>query len=110
MIQDAQLREHRRLIPMDMLPGHFASLKLNDAHQDELNFSTRGCHTRKHPDHIERVRKANHELFNNPISAEGLRQGTEFEIRRDARQELIGIEVMHICPTHAARPGRKQNT
>jgi hypothetical protein len=42
MIYDAQLREDRSLIPMDMLIGHFASLKLNDADQDELNFSFRG--------------------------------------------------------------------
>src|SRR5205814_5752049 len=53
MIQDAQLREHGGLIPIEMLAGHFAGLKLNDAHEGELDFSTRGWHTRKHPIHPE---------------------------------------------------------
>jgi hypothetical protein len=108
MIYDAQLREDRGLIPMDMLIGHFASLKLNDADQDELNFSFRGWKARKHPIHIERVRKANHELFNDPVVTKYLRHRIEFEIRRDLRQEFIGIELVHTCPTHAAHPGRNE--
>ena len=110
MIYDAQLREDRGLIPMDMLIGHFASLKLNDADQDELNFSFRGWKARKHPIHIERVRKANHELFNDPVVIKYLRHRIEFEIRRDLRQELIGIELVHTCPTHAAHPEGTRST
>jgi hypothetical protein len=108
MIYDAQLREDRGLIPMDMLIGHFASLKLNDADEDELNFSSRGWKARKHPIHIERVRKANHELFDDPVVTKYLRHRIELEIRRDLRQESIGIELVHTCPTHAAHPGRNE--
>ena len=33
MIQDPQLNEYRRLIPIEMLVGHFAVLKLDEAHE-----------------------------------------------------------------------------
>ena len=45
----------------------FASLKLNDTPQDELDFSTGGKQARKHPIHLECVRKTNHKLFDNPV-------------------------------------------
>src|SRR5712671_3766831 len=73
VIQDPQLREHRGLIPIEMLIGHFAGLKLDDAHQGELDPSTRGWHAGKHPTHLESMRKPNNELFDDPIVAEGLR-------------------------------------
>jgi hypothetical protein len=55
-----------------MLVGYFAGLKPDDAHQNELDLSTRRRHSGKHPAHIERVRKTNHKLFDNPIAAEDL--------------------------------------
>src|SRR5262245_37612054 len=66
-IQQAQLREHRRLIPVNMLVSDLARLKLNDADEDELSLTTGGRHARKHPAHVQRVREANDELFDNPI-------------------------------------------
>jgi hypothetical protein len=41
MIQDAQLGEHRGLIPIEMLVGHLTGLKLNNAHPGGLDLSTR---------------------------------------------------------------------
>ena len=95
MIEDAHLGEQSGLIPIETLAGHFAGLKLNDAHQGELDSSTRGRHAGKHPMHIERMRKANHELFDdmearekpivaavNGIAAGG---GTEMAIASDFR-------------------------
>jgi hypothetical protein len=41
MIQDAELSEHRRLIPMEVLAGHFAALKMDDGGQEELGSSPR---------------------------------------------------------------------
>ena len=82
MMYDTQLREDRGLIPKEMLVGHFASLKLNDADQDELNFSFRGRKARKHPIHIERVRKPNHELFDNPVVTKYLRRRISSNRRR----------------------------
>jgi hypothetical protein len=72
MTQDTQLGEQRDLIPMDVLVSHFAGLKLDDADQDEFDFSTRGGQIRKHPIHIESVGEADHELFDDPVVAEGL--------------------------------------
>jgi hypothetical protein len=74
MIQDSQLREHCSLIPIEMLIGHFAGLKLNDAHQGELDPPTRGWHAGKHPTHLECMCKPNDELFDDPVVAEGLRR------------------------------------
>ena len=37
MIQDPQLSECRRLIPIKMLAGHFAVSKLDEAHESELD-------------------------------------------------------------------------
>jgi len=81
-------------------------LKLDETHKGELDSLAGGWHARKHPIHLERMRKANYELFDDPIAAEDLRQRNEFEIRRDFRQEMIGIELMHACPARSARPGR----
>jgi hypothetical protein len=67
MIQDTQLGEHRGLVPIEMLVGYFAGLKLNDAHQGELEPSARSREAREHPIHLERVRKPNDELFDDPI-------------------------------------------
>jgi hypothetical protein len=92
--------------PIEVLVGHFAVLKLDDAGEDELGSFTRGWQARKHPIHLERMGKANHELFDNPIVAEGLRQRSEIEVRRRVRQELMGVELAHSYPTHPARPGR----
>src|SRR5262249_35522303 len=41
--------------------------------------------------------------------AEDLRNITEFEIRRDIRQELIRIERIHTRPTVPARSGRNKD-
>jgi len=81
MIQDAHLGEQRRLIPIKVLMGHLGVLKLNDSGQDELGPPPRGPHTWKYPIHIDRVREAHHHFFDDPIVAEGLRQGGDFEIR-----------------------------
>jgi hypothetical protein len=67
MIENAHLGEQRGLIPIEMLMGHFAVLKLDEDHESELDPSTRGRHARKHPIHIERMRKADHELLGDPI-------------------------------------------
>jgi hypothetical protein len=47
-------------------------LKLDDADYGELGPSTRDWRTRKHPIHVDRVRKAHHHFFDNVILAEGL--------------------------------------
>ena len=106
VIQNSQLIEHRGLIPKKMLAGHLAALKPNNAHEDEFNFAIRGRHTREHPIHFERMRKADHELFDNSNVAEDLRKGNKFEIRREIWQHLISIELTHGCATYPARPGR----
>jgi len=72
MIQDPQLREHCRLIPIEPLVGDFAGLEVDDAHEAELDFSTRGQQAGQHPIHLQCVREADHELFDDPIAAEGL--------------------------------------
>jgi len=38
-------------------------------------------------------------FFDDAIVAEGLRQRVDFQIRRDVRQEFIGVELMHGCST-----------
>ena len=72
MIQDAHLGEQRRLIPIKMLVGYLAVLKLNNSGQDELGSSPRRPHTWKYPIHIDSVRKPHHHFFDDPIVAEGL--------------------------------------
>jgi hypothetical protein len=76
MIQDPQLSEYRRLIPIEMLVGHFAVSKLDEAHESELDPSTGGCQARNHPTHADRMRKPNHEFFDDPIVAEDSGTGT----------------------------------
>jgi hypothetical protein len=39
MIQDAQLRQHRRLIPVSMLVGDFAAIELDENGDDEFGLS-----------------------------------------------------------------------
>ena len=106
MMRDSQLGEHCSLIPIETLAGHFAGLELNDTHESELGFSTGGRHARKHPIHVKRMGKANHELLDDPVVAEGLRQRGEFEIRWDFRQKLIGVELTHARPAGPTGPGR----
>jgi hypothetical protein len=55
------------------------------------------------------VRKTNDHLVDDPTDAEDLRNITEFEIRRDVRQELIRIERMNTRPTIPARSGRNKD-
>jgi len=54
------------------------------------------------------VGEADHHFFGYPIIAEGLRQGRDFEIRRDLWQEMIGIKVTHSCPTYPGGAGRNE--
>lgn len=108
MIQDAHLREHRGLIPIEMLVSHFARVKLHDAYQDELHLSSGGWHTRQHPIHSERVRKLHHRLFDHPIVAEDLRQRNDVDIWREVRQHVLGRERRYSGPTHPTRPGRNE--
>jgi hypothetical protein len=79
MIQDTQLGEHRGLIPIEVLVSYFPGVKLDDAHEGELDPSTSGSNTGKHPIHVEGMRKADHEFFDDPIGAEGLRQRGQIE-------------------------------
>ena len=72
MIQDAQLSEHRRLIPIEVLAGHFAVLKMDDGGQEEPGSSPSGSQTWKYPIHIDRMREAHHQFFDDPIIAEDL--------------------------------------
>jgi hypothetical protein len=53
-----------------MLVSHFVGLKLDDAHQGELDPPTGACQARNHPIHAERMRKPNYELFDDPVVAE----------------------------------------
>jgi hypothetical protein len=39
------------------------------------------------------------------IAAEDLRDSVQFEVRRDVRQELPGIELAHTSPTRSAHSG-----
>ena len=96
MIEDPQLREHRCLIPIEPLIGDLAAFKLNDQRHGKFDASIRGRHAGKHPIHLQRMRKANDELFDDPIAAEGFRQRSEFPIRRDIRQEAIGSDERSI--------------
>ena len=96
------MREHRGLIPIEALVSYFAVLKLDDTHESELGSSTRGSQTGEHPVHADRMSKADHELLDDPIRAEDLRQRSEFPFRRDIWQELIGIELAHSDPTRPA--------
>src|SRR5215467_13176406 len=89
-----------------MLAGHLTAVEPNDAHKHEFSFPARGRYSWDHPIHLERVRKANHELFDYSILAEDLGQGDEFEIRRKVRQHFLGVELMHACATYPARPCR----
>jgi len=72
MIQNAQLGEHRGLIPIEMLVGHLTGLKLDNAHPGGLDLSTRSRHAKYHPIHVQRISKANYELLDDPILAEDL--------------------------------------
>src|SRR5262247_390771 len=76
VMQDAQLREHRGLIPIEALTGYLAGLELNDAREGDFDFPAGRRHAWKHPVHGERVREADHELLDDPIVAEGLRERT----------------------------------
>src|SRR5215475_12814 len=108
-VQDAQLKEHSSLIPIEMLAGHFAALNLNNNRQGKFNRSPSGRYTGNHPIHSECVRETNDHLVDNPIDAEDLRNITEFEIRRDIREELIRIERINTRPTVPARSGRNKD-
>ena len=72
MIQDAQLREYRGLIPIETLVCYFAGLKLNDARRAILDLSTRGRQAGQHPIHIECVREVDNKFFDDPIVSEDL--------------------------------------
>ena len=72
MIQDPQLSEHRRLILIEVLVGHFTVLKMDDGGHEELGPSPSGSQTWKYPIHIDRMREAHHHFFGDPIIAEGL--------------------------------------
>jgi hypothetical protein len=47
------------------------------------------------------MRKPHYHFFDEPIVAEGLRQGSNFKIRRDLWQEMLGVELAH---GHSAYP------
>jgi hypothetical protein len=57
MIQDTQLRQHRCLIPVDMLVGDFAAIELDESGDDEFGFSAGGSYLREEPTHIDRMGK-----------------------------------------------------
>src|SRR5262245_6569825 len=107
-VQDAKLKEHSSLIPIEMLAGHFAALNLNNDRQRKFNRAPSGRYTGNHPIHTERVRETNDHLVDNPIDAEDLRNITELEIRRDIRKELICIERINTRPTVPTRSERNQ--
>src|ERR1700730_18232015 len=105
MMQDSQLGEHCSLIPIETLAGHFAGSELNDTHESELGFANGGQPARN-PIHVKRMGKANLELLDDPVVAEGLRKRGEFEIRWDFRQKLICVEIAHRRPARPGGPGR----
>src|SRR6516164_4939363 len=47
------------------------------------------------------MRKPHYHFFDEPIVAEGLRQGGNFKIRRDLWQEMLGVELAY---GHSAYP------
>src|SRR5437868_291666 len=73
MIQDAQLRQHRRLIPVSMLVGDFAAIELDENGDDEFGLSAGGSYPREEPIHIDRMGKTYRHLFDDAIIAESLR-------------------------------------
>jgi hypothetical protein len=54
------------------------------------------------------VGKAHHHFFDDAIGAERLRQGREFKIRREPRQELIGVELADRGSTGSRHTGRDE--
>ena len=83
MIQDAQLRQRRRLIPVDMLVGDFAVIELDKNGDQQFGLSAGGPYPREESIHIDRMGKTSRHLFDDAIIAESLRYSGDFEIRRD---------------------------
>ena len=83
MIQDAQLRQHRRVIPVSMLVRDFAAIELDEGGADDFGFSAGGPYPREEPIHIDRMGKTYCHLFDDAVIAESLRHSGNFEIRRD---------------------------
>jgi hypothetical protein len=73
MIQDAQLRQHRRLIPVSMLVRDFATIELDERGDEEFGFSAGGPYSREEPIHIDRMGKTYCHFFDDAIIAESLR-------------------------------------
>ena len=105
-IQQPQLGQQTRLVPVDVLVGHLPVSYAHDHHQCHLDPPARGGHSGQQVADRLGVGEADHQFIHQPLLILCAGDGDELHIRREElADQLGGIELPYPLHSHASRPG-----
>jgi hypothetical protein len=104
LVDDAQLRQHTCVIPIEMLAGDFLVLDCNDADHTKLNVLA-GCgNARNYPVHLPIMGEAEDRLFGKNVIADDLRDERWLDIGRELGKKLVVIIFEDSIAASSANP------
>ena len=104
-VEQAGLRQHAGLIPIDVLMRDFVTLEADDNGNRHLDGFPGRRHAGQQPVNDRRVGEADEELLDDPILSDGTRHVHHLHVRRkELADEMIAIEGANTVPGRRRPP------
>ena len=99
-VEQADLREQRRLIPVDVLVGELVALELRHDAERQPHVPARRSDARQQLIHRDVVREREDELVDHLLVADRPRDGRDLDVRGPLADEVPTVEATHFLETN----------
>lgn len=93
-IQQADLKQHASLVPVDALAPYLACAEANDADDDDFDFLVGGGDARQDPRHLACVLEVEVDFIHDVVGADGARDEAHVHGWRAVFQKIVAVEAL----------------
>src|SRR5215472_17312498 len=105
-VEQSDLHEHARLIPVDMLVIELVAAEIDDRDGGHFDILAGRRHTRKHPVDLDIMRKTDQHLVDKTVRADRARDWYQPEVGGAFRDEVVRVETRQFLAADAAGDDR----
>src|ERR1700678_3415527 len=95
-VEQAELNQHRSLVPVNMLVYQLVALELDDGHRGDFHGPTGRRNSRQHPIDHRGMREVDDEFVHDRVRANRAANRRQTEVRRIDRYEMEGVETLQL--------------